>query len=145
MNDQLVWTTAGVGSIWLAVTMVSIFAPDMVTGSQQEHIPVAAFLTWISGAVATRALLNEVVRRREPTTEDEYVWKGIAVVTGVIWLAVTLVSILVPQAVTGTNPTRIPLAAILAPTGGAIATGVAGQYMVLLAPTAKVARKEAAQ
>ena len=132
MKDKLVWTTVGIGSIWLAVALVSIFAPDMVSGSQQEHIPLAAFLTWISGAVATRAMLNEVVRRRALSTEGEYVWMGIAVSTAVIWVAVTLVSILVPQVVTGTDPTRIPVATILAPIGGAIATGVASQYVVLL-------------
>ena len=132
MKDKLVWTTVGIGSIWLAVALVSILAPDMVSGSQQEHIPLAAILTWISGAVATRAMLNEVVRRRELRTEDRYVWMGIALVSAAIWVAVTLVSILVPQVVTGTDPTRIPLAAILAPIGGAIATGVASQYVVLL-------------
>ena len=133
MKDKLVWTTLGIGSIWLAVALVSIFAPDMVSGSQQEHIPLAAFLTWISGAVATRAMLNEVVRRRELRAEDRYVWMGIALATAAIWVAVTLVSILAPEVITGTDPTRIPLAAILAPIGGAIATGVASQYVVLLA------------
>ena len=133
MKDKLVWTTVGIGGIWLAVALVSIFAPDMVSGSQQEHIPLAAFLTWISGAVATRAMLNEVVRRREPRTDYRYVWMGIALATAAIWVAVTLVSILVPEVITGTDPTRIPLAAILAPIGGAIATGVASQYVVLLA------------
>jgi hypothetical protein len=44
--------------------------------------------------------------------------------TSALWLAVAVVSIAGPMLVTGTDPTRIPLAALIAPPFGAIATGL---------------------
>jgi hypothetical protein len=132
MRDRLIWLTVAIVGIWLGVTLVSIFAPDFVSGSEQDHIPFAAFFTWISGAFATRSVLSEMVRRRQGKIEPRYVWAGIAVTTAGIWLAVTLVSIFVPRMETGSDPTRIPIAALLAPIGGAIATGMACGYARLL-------------
>ena len=128
MKDKLFWTIVALAGIWIAVAIISIFSPDLVSGSEQEHLPVAAFITWISGAVATKSVLNDIVRR--PASRN--IWMGIAIVTVIIWLAVTLVSVFVPVLVTGSDPTRLPLAAILAPIGGAIVTGIAGDYMQLL-------------
>ena len=44
--------------------------------------------------------------------------------TTVIWLAVLLVALLSPVMETGSDPTLIPLAALLAPAMGALATGM---------------------
>lgn len=51
---------------------------------------------------------------------DNYVWVAISVVG--IWLAVALASIFSPDLVTGTDPTRVPIAAIIGPIFGAFAT-----------------------
>ena len=45
-----------VGGIWTAVAAISLLSPDMVSGSEQQHMPVAAFATWVWGAVATYGL-----------------------------------------------------------------------------------------
>ncbi|UCH86445.1 MAG: hypothetical protein JSU97_07940 [Dehalococcoidia bacterium] len=132
MRERLIWLSIGIASIWLAVTLVSIFAPDFVSGSEQEHIPFAALFTWIPGAFASRSVLNEMVRRRHGKIEPKYVWAGIAITTAGIWLAVTLVSIFVPRMETGSDPTRIPIAALLAPIGGAIGTAMACGYARVL-------------
>lgn len=124
----MVWLTVALGAIWVGVTLVSIFAPDFVSGSEQEHLPFPAFFTWIAGAVATRSVLNEMLRRRQGKIDPNYIWGGIAIGTAAIWLAVTLVSIFVPEMETGTDPTRIPIAALLAPIGGAIATAMVCSY-----------------
>jgi len=117
-----------IASIWLGVLFISLFAPDFVSGSEQEHIPMAALITWISGAAATRSVLNMMTRRRGIDNRAVNIWIGMAISIAVIWLSVTLVSIFVPEVVTGSDPTRIPLAAILAPIGGAIVSGTVGQF-----------------
>ena len=125
---KTVWTIVGIASIWLGVLFVSLFAPDFVSGSEQEHIPIAALVTWISGAAATRSVLNMMTRRQGTEQNGVNSWAGMAISIAIIWLAVTLISIFVPEVVTGSDPTRIPLAAILAPIGGAIVTGTVGQF-----------------
>ena len=40
-----------------------------------------------------------------------------------IWVVVALASIFAPELVTGTDPTRIPLAALVAPIAGLVGTG----------------------
>ena len=53
--SRMAWTVAGVAVIWVAGALISIFSPDIVSGSEQEHLPVAAFVTWISGVVGPGA------------------------------------------------------------------------------------------
>jgi hypothetical protein len=31
----MLWTAIGIGGIWIAVLLISLLAPDMVTGSEQ--------------------------------------------------------------------------------------------------------------
>ena len=35
-GSWMLWTAAGVGGIWLAVVLISLFAPDMVSGSEHS-------------------------------------------------------------------------------------------------------------
>jgi hypothetical protein len=42
----MLWTAIGIGGIWIAVLLISLLAPDLVSGSEQQHLPVAAFATW---------------------------------------------------------------------------------------------------
>jgi hypothetical protein len=49
----MLWTAIGIGGIWVAVLLLSLLAPDMVSGSEQDHLPLAAFTTWFWGGVGT--------------------------------------------------------------------------------------------
>jgi hypothetical protein len=49
----MLWTAIGIGGIWVAVLLLSLLAPDLVSGSQQDHLPVAAFTAWFWGGVGT--------------------------------------------------------------------------------------------
>ena len=49
-------------------------------------------------------------------------WWMIAVTSSVIWIVIALASIYSPSFVTGTDPTTIPIVAILAPMAGVVAT-----------------------
>ncbi|MGA7282764.1 MAG: hypothetical protein WBZ40_13420 [Acidimicrobiia bacterium] len=108
------WWVILVSSVLLAVLFASVFSPDMGTGSAHEHLPLVGFIDWIWAAVAI-GYLAFVRRDRADMT------LGISVT--VLWLAVAVTSIAAPVFVTGTDPTQIPLAAMLAPVLGSIVTG----------------------
>ena len=107
-----------VAGIWVGMVLATIFAPDMVSGSQQEHLPLASMTDWMWGAVATGLIVFGFARGRGAAARS--VWTGVAVAA--IWLAVAVASIFVPDFVTGSDPTRIPLAAMISPVAGMIAT-----------------------
>jgi hypothetical protein len=49
-RSWMLWTAIGIGGIWVAVLLLSLLAPDLVSGSEQQHFPVAAaMLTALAG------------------------------------------------------------------------------------------------
>ena len=110
-----------VAVIWLATLLFSLFTPDLVSGSQQEHVPIAGLTAWLWAAAATGYVLM-ATRVREPD-DDPAVWLGFELSVVVIWTVVALTGIFGPELVTGTDPTRIPLAALVTPVAGLVATG----------------------
>jgi hypothetical protein len=108
------WWLISIGAVVGAVLLSSIFAPDLISGSEQEHLPLASFTDWLWGGVAIGYLSFARRGVLDATT-------GLAVVT--LWAAVALTSIFAPSFVTGADPTSIPLAALMAPVVGAISTG----------------------
>jgi hypothetical protein len=121
----MLWTAIGIGGIWVAVLLISLLAPDLVSGSQQEHLPVAAFTTWFWGAIGTMVLLWAMGRLRG-SARWQPIWIGLSVVTLGIWTLATILAITLPVMVTGTDPTRIPFAALFAPPAAAMLTALAG-------------------
>jgi cytosine/uracil/thiamine/allantoin permease len=121
----MLWTTIGIGGIWVAVLLISVFAPDLVSGSEQEHLPVAAFTTWFWGGVGTLVLLLAMGRLRG-SARWRPIWIGLSVATLAIWAVATILGITLPVLETGTDPTRIPFAAIFAPVAAAMLTALAG-------------------
>jgi hypothetical protein len=121
----MLWTAIGIGGIWVAVLLISLLAPDLVSGSQQEHLPVAAFTTWFWGGVGTMVLLWAMGRLRG-SARWQPIWIGLSVVTLGIWALATILGITLPVMVTGTDPTRIPFAALFAPVAAAMLTALAG-------------------
>ena len=120
---------ASVASIWLAVLFTSVFAPDLVSGSEQEHIPLAAFGNWFWGVIAT----GFVVMARRPRAAgrdlEGALWLTFGMVVVVIWLVATLAGIFAPDFVTGDDPTRIPLAVIIGPFAATLATAFAALWI----------------
>jgi hypothetical protein len=103
-----------VAAIAIAALVASVFAQDMVTGSAHEHLPLVALTIWPWAAAAVGYVL--MAGRRGPARQ---------LVLGVIvvWAAVAIVAVAVPPMVTGTDPTRIPLAALIVAPFGAVVTG----------------------
>jgi hypothetical protein len=97
-GSWMAWTAAGIAGIWVAVTLISLLAPDMLSGSEQQHLPVAAFSAWLWGLAATV----------------------------VVWGVATILGITLPEFVMGSDPTRIPIGALVAPVAAALLTVLAG-------------------
>jgi hypothetical protein len=108
-----------VGGLWLAMALSSVFAPDLISDSQ-DHVPIVALTILIWGAVATGFVVFGPPSRPRP---DGSV--GPARGRAGIWGAVALVSIFAPTIVAGSDGTIIPVAGLFAPVAGAIATGYA--------------------
>jgi hypothetical protein len=121
----MLWTAIGIGGIWVAVLLLSLLAPDLVSGSQQEHLPVAAFTTWFWGAVGTMVFLWAMGRLRGSAMWQP-AWIGLSAVTIALWAVATILGITLPVFVTGSDPTRIPVAALFAPVAAAMLTALAG-------------------
>lgn len=118
-HGRYVPVTFAIVAIWLAVLLSSIYAPDMVTGSTHEHLAIAALGDWMWGGMATALLLLAAAFTR-PERGD--VWPAVAVMVAVIWFVVAVASVFTPTFVTGTDPTTIPIIAMLAPIAGLVAT-----------------------
>ena len=104
-----------VAGIWGASTGLAIWAPDMVSGSEQEHLPLAMLTVWLWAAAATAfALLT-------PHRADVSSWTA-SVLT--VWAATLVAGIFAPVLVTGSDPTRIPLAVVVVPPVAAVVTGL---------------------
>ncbi len=115
------------GAIWAAVVAISVFAPDLVSGSEHQHLPVAAFGTWIWGAVSTFIVLAALLRREQGVGPQP------AYVVAAVWVAAAVVSIAAPSMVTGSDPTRPPIASLVAPVAATVLTGLCGATAVLSA------------
>jgi hypothetical protein len=121
----MLWTAIGIGGIWVAVLLISLFAPDLVSGSEQQHLPIAAFTTWFWGGVGTLVFLWSMGRLRGRALWRP-VWIGLSVVTLAVWAVATILAITLPVFETGSDPTRIPFAAFTAPVAAAMLTALAG-------------------
>src|SRR5215475_2078717 len=61
--------------IWAAVIAISVFSPDLVSGTQQDHTPLAGILTWIWGLIATRTLITTLAAQRgHPDRVGDVAW-----------------------------------------------------------------------
>jgi hypothetical protein len=106
-------------AIWLGVAVASAFSPDMVTGSRHEHLPLAGVIDWAWGLIATSMILVTLVVGRRA---GEQTWRSVAGTTTGIWAVTALVSVFAPVMVTGSDPARIPVGALVAPVAGTLAT-----------------------
>ncbi|MGD9958712.1 hypothetical protein [Nocardioides sp.] len=97
-----------------AATAISILAPDLVTGSAHEHLPLAALTVWPWAAAAVGYVL---MAGRHDYSRD------LVLAVSFVWVLVAILAVGVPTLVTGTDPTHVPLAALIAPPFGAVITG----------------------
>ncbi|HEX6419664.1 MAG TPA: hypothetical protein VFZ77_14285 [Acidimicrobiales bacterium] len=133
-GSWMAWAAAGVGGIWVAAALIGFLAPDMVTGSEQQHMPIAAMTSWLWGLGATAAFLWAMGRLRGRATRRP-IWIGLATATLIVWLVATIVGTTAPVLETGSDPTRIPLGALIGPMGAAALTVLTGVTASVFART----------
>jgi hypothetical protein len=124
-GSWMAWSAAAITGLWSAVTVISLFAPDMVTGSEQEHLPVAAFTTWLWGLVSTGGFIWAMGKLRG-NAKRRPIWIGLAAATLIVWLVAMILSLSLPVVETGSDPTRIPIGALVAPIAATVLTVLAG-------------------
>lgn len=120
-RSWLTWTLIGLVGIWVSVLAISVAAPDLVSGSEHEHLPLAAFTTWIWGLLATVGLLWGMAKLRASSARER-MWIGLAVVTLVIWAVAVVLAVSMPPYLTGSDPTELPLWALLVPLAASMLT-----------------------
>jgi hypothetical protein len=101
-------------AIIIAAMLASLFAPDLVTGREHEHLPLVALTIWPWAAAAVGYVLMAGRRGRA---------RDLVLGVVVVWTVAAVLVIAVPTMVTGTDPTRIPLAGLIVPPFAAVATG----------------------
>ena len=70
------------------MTVISLGAPDMVAGSEQQRFPVAAMSIWLWGLVSTGTFVWAMGKLPGNATRQP------------IWIGLTLVALVAPMAVT---------------------------------------------
>lgn len=116
------WSGVAIASIWISVVLASIFAADLVSGTEQDHISLVPAIDWIWGGIATSAVALTALEGARSGGTSKAAWTVLGIGVAAVWLAVLLVSLYAPVMVTGTDPTRLPLAAVGAPIVGMVAT-----------------------
>jgi hypothetical protein len=119
-TGRMLPAAVAVGGLWLAMALSSVFAPDLISASQ-DQVPIVALTIWPWGAVATGFVLFGAAF---PTRDRMARW-GLPVAVLGIWGAVALVSIFAPSIVAGSDGTIVPVAGLFSPVAGALATGYA--------------------
>jgi hypothetical protein len=108
-------------SVVLGAIAITVFAPDLVSGSEHERLPLPAILVWLWAGVAVAH-----VAQLDAATARSVAWTTFA-----IWVVGAVVAIAGPQLVTGSDPTHVPLAALAAPVFAAFATTYACLWAAL--------------
>ncbi len=113
---------AAVAGIWLAIAAAGAVAPDLVSGSQHEHLKLVGGVDWIWGLLATALVVLAVLDGIRHRAADTSPWVALAGGVMLVWAGVLFITGTSPVAVFGTDPTLIPYAAMGAPILGVFLT-----------------------
>ncbi len=104
-GDRFPMVSLAVVAVWIAVGAMSLFSPDLITGSEHEHLPLVAMTVWFWAAIATGFVVMTGASGREP---GDGRWRGFALVIAAIWAVVAVASILHPDDRHRLRPDRGP-------------------------------------
>ena len=129
-TGRWLWSGLAVSAIWLSAIAASIWSPDLVTGAAHEHIPLVAINVPIWALLATGfAIMAPAVT----ANDRRRVWSVYAGAVAIAWIAAAVISIAAPTMVTGSDPTTIPIAGVIAPIAAMAATAYATVGVVAVA------------
>ena len=113
--------------IWISAVVAAVYSPDMISGANHEHLQLAMFFAFPLAAVASAmVLLAAGVSRRTTEAGPWVVYAGVNVVA---WAGYAVASVFASPMVTGTDPTTIPLAAVIGPVFAVLVTAYASIYV----------------
>ena len=113
--------------IWISAVVAAVYSPDMISGANHEHLQLAMFFAFPLAAVASAmVLLAAGVSRR---TTEAGPWVVYAAVNVIAWAGYAVASVFASPMVTGTDPTTIPLAAVIGPVFAVLVTAYASIYV----------------
>lgn len=115
-----------VGGIWGALAAASIWSPELISGTDQTRVPIAAFTDWFYAVIATGLVLLAFSRRTPDLPRSS--WAAFTLVISGIWLVVAITSILTPDLISN-DATRVPIAALVGPIAGVLATAFASVFV----------------
>jgi hypothetical protein len=129
-RDSYIYTISGlaIATIWVCVVLASLFSPDMITGTQHDHMQMA-FADYLWGAIATGAVGVTALAGIRSRETSRVPWTVLGIGVAATWVGVLLASVLAPTFVTGTDPTVLPLTVIGAPIFGVIVTGILCKFI----------------
>jgi hypothetical protein len=115
-----------VGAIWGALAAASIWSPELISGTDQTRVPIAAFTDWFYAVIATGLVLLAFSRRTPDLPRSS--WAAFTLVISGIWLVVAITSIWTPDLISD-DATRVPIAALVGPIAGVLATAFASVFV----------------
>ena len=86
-----------VGGIWGALAAASIWSPELISGTDQTRVPIAAFTDWFYALIATGLVLLAFSRRTPDLPRSA--WAAFTLLISGIWLVVAIASIWTPDLV----------------------------------------------
>ena len=115
--EKLKLTLLTTAFLWLSVLAISVFSPDLISGSEQQHLPIVLWTSWLWGLIASIFIFRLF---REQYDMKIFQLQDLSI--SALWLIVALVSIFAPPFVSGSDPTSLPLASLVVPFIGCILT-----------------------
>ena len=104
----------------------SIWSPELISGTDQTRVPIAAFTDWFYAVIATGLVLLAFSRRTPDLPRSS--WAAFTLVISGIWLVVAITSIWTPDLISD-DATRVPIAALVGPIAGVLATAFASVFV----------------
>jgi hypothetical protein len=126
-ESRYLFAGIAVASVWMAIAAASIWSPDLISGANQERVPLAAIIDWFYAALATGLVLMAFGRRSPGASRS--LWLGFTIAIAGIWFVVAIASILAPSIETGTDSTTVPIAALASPLAGVITTAFVAVFV----------------
>src|SRR5262245_1664231 len=88
-DDRFLMIGLAITAVWVAIGAISLYTPDMVAGTEYEHLPLAAMTAWVWGVLATGFVGMSGAMGRGVTDAR---WRGLALTITGIWAVVAIAS-----------------------------------------------------
>ena len=108
--EKLKFILLATAFIWMSVIFTSLFSPDLISGSNQEHLPLVLWTAWFWGLIANMFLFRLLKEQNDFSILKLQIGSVI-----ILWTIVAMIGIFTPPFVTGSDPTSLPIASIVAP------------------------------